>query len=320
MLRVLRDRQLQDGKRAGHHQHDRDHPGEYRPVDKNFAMRGSLTYCFFVVGGWRLLRRLQLGAGLGGHDLDAGTHHLQTLDDHLVARRQPRADQPLVAHAAVGLQGAQFDLVLGVDHHRRRLAALVARHAALRHQQALAGHAVDQAGAHEHARQQPAVGIGKHRPQRDRTRARIHRDFRELQLALLLVLRAVFQRQRDRDCSRVGAGQHRWPALPAAQRLLDCVTSTYIGSICCTAASAAACVPSSSQRDHRGLLAVAQLAAGQRFQAQQVALDCVVDDTSDRSAARRPARQPDWRSPARPRSPRSDDAVDGRRTPWCEPG
>ncbi|MNS62369.1 hypothetical protein D3C72_954280 [compost metagenome] len=67
----------------------------------------------------------------------------------------------------------------------------------MRHQQAVGGHAISQTRAHKHAGQEAAVGVREHRAQRDGTGALVYRDFRELKLAGLLVLRAIFQGQRD---------------------------------------------------------------------------------------------------------------------------
>ena len=120
---------------------------------------------------------------------------LQPLDDHPVAGLESLRHEPLVADGAVGDDRAQLHLVVGPDHECGRLALLVVRHRQLRHQQRVGAAALDDLLAHEHARQQQLVRVGEQRPQGHRAGRLIDRDFRKLQLAGELVMRAVLEHQ-----------------------------------------------------------------------------------------------------------------------------
>ena len=147
--RELRDRQGADGEHAGQHHHHGDHPGEDRPVDEE-ARHGAV-----------------LASRRGGarRDLRAGMQVEQALDDQLVAGASGRSVTSHLSPIAwpVSTIALGHDIARP-DHQGGGLAALVARDAGLRRQQALRPHALDQPGAHVQARQQHAVRIGEDRP------------------------------------------------------------------------------------------------------------------------------------------------------------
>ena len=116
---------------------------------------------------------------------------LQSLDDHPLPGLQALGDEPHVADRPIGHDGTQFDLVVGVDDQGGRVALLIVRDGQLRHQYRIGAPALDDLLTHEHARQEQPVGVGEQRAQGHRTGRRIDGDFRELQLAGELVVRAI---------------------------------------------------------------------------------------------------------------------------------
>src|SRR5580704_19021746 len=121
----------------------------------------------------------------------AGAHRLDADDDDLIARRHARAHQPLIAYGTVGFDDVHRCLVIITNHRYGCLAEAVVPDGALRDEQTLLVDTFFQALAHEHAGQQDTLRIGKHRPQRDRTRAWVYCDFGKLQLAGKRIRRAI---------------------------------------------------------------------------------------------------------------------------------
>ncbi len=153
----------------------------------------ALGYAGRGVGvGRRPLRRNLHGLHLGTRpDL------LHSIEDHAVPGFQAVADQPVVADRARGRYDAFRNDVVATHQQHHGVALLVARDAALRHEQRVALHGLRQLRTHEHAGQQLSTGVRKQRAQQDGARALVYGHLGELQLAVLGVPSAVFERQAD---------------------------------------------------------------------------------------------------------------------------
>ena len=96
---------------------------------------------------------------------------------------KPGRDQPLIADGAIGLERAQFGLVVFRHHVGRGFAALIVRHGLLRNEQRVAIDALLHLLAHEHAGKQQVPGIRENGAQRDRPRSRVDRHFGHFQFS-----------------------------------------------------------------------------------------------------------------------------------------
>src|SRR5580704_9268165 len=167
-----------------------------RSMKKLTMVAGSLRHA----GGGRRSRRFLLlacGTVLLGHDLTTRFGELNSLDDHAIARTEPRGDQPLVADRAVCLQHAQLHHIVRTDDERGRLALLVVTDSLLGREHGPLAHAFLDTFAHEHTGQQESFGIGHEGAQSHRTGRQVDRDLGELERAWVRIVAAVFQLQTD---------------------------------------------------------------------------------------------------------------------------
>src|SRR4029077_13331085 len=105
--------------------------------------------------------------------------------------------EPVVADRAIGRELAALDLAIFADDERDGVALLVTRHGALRYEQRIAANTLFDSHAHEHARQELVLGVRYDRAQGDRARRLIDGDIGELQRALLVVVAAILEDDRD---------------------------------------------------------------------------------------------------------------------------
>src|SRR6185369_3056984 len=154
-------------------------------VDEELRDHGTLSALRDARGRSTARVRL-LRADLDGIDLGARPYLLHAVEDDALARSQAGVDEPIVADHPRSRNHTLGHAGVVADHEHDRVAALVARDAALRHEQRLALHRLCELRAHEHPGQELALRIREQRAQHHGASARIHRYLGELQLAVVL--------------------------------------------------------------------------------------------------------------------------------------
>jgi hypothetical protein len=115
------------------------------------------------------------------------------LDDNLVARLEALAYQPLIANGTVRLDHSEISLIVGIQHHGRRIATRIVRNSLLGDQQCRFVDALIDLLMDEHAWKQRTVRVRKLGTQRHRTGSGIDRHLGKFELAGMSIGTVIFQ-------------------------------------------------------------------------------------------------------------------------------